>query len=178
MRKLIFASALALAACASPSSGTRTTLVSADAATSLAVGDRVTQELSSRGGGDGQDPAVTLTLRHGDGRTLTFQEANHAPYDLFVQRAGGALAQIMGLPAGDEVTTLYHSASGEGGSEGAFFCGPQGPAAIGRYQAPDGSMQIVGLRQPIQVEMAPSGELEAVPYSPDQVCARLKFTRG
>lgn len=175
MRHWIFASALVLAACASPATVT-SMLVSADAATSLAVGERITRELSSQAGGDGMDPAVTLTLRHADGRRLTFQEANHAPYDLFVQRAGGALAQIMGLP-GEEVTTLYHAASGEG-AQGAFFCGPQGPAAVGTYEAPDGTLHVVGLRQPIQVEMRPDGQLEAVPYSPDQVCARLKFRRG
>jgi hypothetical protein len=177
MRKLIFASALALAACTTPAPVTTSTLVAADAATSLSVGERITQEISTQGGSGGQDPVVNLTLRHGDGRRLAFQEANHAPHDLFVQQPGGALAQIMGLP-GEETTTLYHAASGEGANEGAFICGPQGPAAIGTYQAPDGTLHVIGLRQAIQVETRPDGQLEAVPYSPDQVCARLKFTRG
>ena len=180
MKKLILAASLVLAACASPPlSQTSTRLTSADAATSLAVGESITQLVSSRNGGDGMDPLVTLTLRHADGRTLTFQEANHAPYDLFAQRAGGALAQIIGLQGGDEVTTLYHSASGErSNNEAAFFCGPAGPAAIGKYEAPDGTVQIVGLRDAIQVEPRPDGQLEAVPYSPDAVCARLRFRRG
>ncbi len=180
MKKLILVAGLALAACVSPpASQTSRTLTSADAATSLAVGDQVTELSSSIEGGDGMDAAVTYTLRHADGRTLTFQEANHAPYDLFVQSAGGALAQIIGLQAGDEVTTLYHAAAAEGGgSESAFFCGPQGPAAIGKYETADGTVQIVGLREPIQVEPRPDGQLEAVPYSPDAVCARLRFRRG
>jgi hypothetical protein len=179
MKKLIVAASLALAACASPPSQTSTRLTSADAATSLAVGESITQLVSSQDGGEGQDASVMLTLRHADGRSLTFQEANHTPYDLFAQRAGGALAQIIGLQAGDEVTTLYHAASGErSGSDAAFFCGPHGPAAIGKYEAPDGTVQIVGLRDPIQVEPRPDGELEAVPYSPDAVCARLRFRRG
>lgn len=177
MRRSFLILGLVLAACASPAPVTTSTLVSADAATSLAVGERITQELSTQAAAEGMDPVVTLTLRHADGRRLSFQQANHANNDLFVQRPGGALAQIMGLP-GEEATTLYHAASGEGGNEGAFFCGPQGPAAIGTYEAPDGTQQIVGLRQPIQVETRPDGATEAVPYSPDQVCARLKFTRG
>lgn len=177
MRKLIFASALVLAACVSPVPVTTSALVSADAATSLMVGERITQETSTQAASEGMDPAVNLTLRHADGRTLAFQEANHTPNDLFVQQAGGALAQIMGV--GEERTTLYHAASGEGGgAEGAFFCGPAGPAAIGTYEAPDGTLHVVGLRQAIQVEMRPDGQNEAVPYSPDQVCARLKFRRG
>lgn len=181
MKKLIVAAGLLLAACASPPlSQTSQTLVSADAATSLAVGERITVLTSSQPGGDGMDPAVNVTLRHADGRTLTFQEANHAPYDIFVQRAGGALAQVMGLQAGDEVTTLYHAASGErSGAESPFFCGPQGPAAIGKYEATDGTIRIIGLREPFQVEPRPGdGELEAVPYSPDAVCARMTFRRG
>jgi hypothetical protein len=178
MRKLIFASALALAACASPVPVTSSALVSADAATSLAVGERVTQETSTQApGGEGQDAAVNLTLRHADGRRLAFQEANHSPNDLFVQQSGGALAQIMGI--GEDRPTLYHATSGESGaSEGAFFCGPSGPAAIGAYEAPDGTLHVVGLRQNIQVEVRPDGQNEAVPFSPDQVCARLKFRRG
>lgn len=177
MRKLILAAGLALAACASPTPVATRVLVPADAATQLAIGERIIEERSAQAAGDGMDPVVNLTLRHADGRRLSFQEANHAPYDLMAQSAGGALAQIMGLP-GEEATTLYHAASGEGVSEGAFFCGPQGPAAIGAYQAPDGTLLVVGLRQPITFETRPDGVVEALPYSPDQVCARLRFRQG
>lgn len=177
MRKLILVAALTLSACASPASVTTSSLAAADAATSLAVGERITEETSTqRPAAEGMDPVVNLTLRHSDGRGLAFQQANHTNNDLFVQQPGGALAQIMGLP-GDAAPTLYYAASGEGNS-GAFFCGPQGPAAIGTYEAPDGVTHIVGLRQSIQVETRPDGETEAVPYSPDQVCARLKFRRS
>ncbi|MBN8608706.1 MAG: hypothetical protein J0L81_17445 [Caulobacterales bacterium] len=177
MRNLIVAAGLVLAACASPAPVTTRTLVSTDAATQLAVGNRITEERSSRQAREGMDPLVTLALRHADGRRLSFQEANHTPHDLMAQRAGGALAQIMGLP-GEEATTLYHAVGGQDGSEGAFFCGPQGPAAIGAYQAPDGTLLVVGLRQAIQFETRPDGVLEAPPYSPDQVCARLRFRQG
>jgi hypothetical protein len=181
MKKLILAASVLLVACAVPGGAPQTsaTLISADAATSLAVGERITLLTSSQPVSEGMDPVVNITLRHADGRSLSFQEANHAPYNVFVQRPGGALAQTMGLQAGDEVTTLYHAASGErSGSEAPFFCGPQGPAAIGRYEAADGTIQIVGLRDAFQVEPRPDGELEAVPYSPDAVCARLRFRRG
>jgi hypothetical protein len=180
MRRSLLIFGLLLSACASPAPVTTTALVAADAATSLAVGERISQETSSQPAQqEGMDPANSLTLRHADGRSLSFQEANHTPNDIFVQSAGGALAQIMGLP-GEETTTLYYAASGEGAgsTEGAFFCGPQGPAAIGTYEARDGTLQVVGLRQAIQVETRPDGQTEAVPYSPDQVCARLKFRRG
>lgn len=179
MKKLIFAAGVLVAACASqPASETRTILTAADASTSLAVGDRITEGLSTRAASEGMDPVVTLTLRHADGRTLTFQEGNHTNDDLASQAAGGPLAQIMGLQ-GQETTTLYHATSGERGSaEGAFFCGPQGPAAIGRYDAPDGTTHYVGLREPIQFEPGENGMPEAAPYSPDAVCARLSFRRG
>ncbi|GAM97170.1 hypothetical protein U91I_00795 [alpha proteobacterium U9-1i] len=173
MRNAILALGLLLAACATPQV-TRTTLVAADAATSLIVGERLTQEVSTLAGSEGNDAVVNLTLRHADGRTLAFQEANHSPHDLIVQAAGGALAQVMG--AGEEVTTLYHAASGEGETAGApFLCGPQGPAALGIHRGADGTIRMVGLRQPFQVETTPSGQDEVLPYSPDQVCARLSF---
>src|SRR5574338_391123 len=179
MRLAAFLFALALTACAvpQPADVVAATLVSADAATSLAVGERIGEQTATRSASEGNDPVVNLTLRHADGRTLAFQQGNHAPNDLFVQRPGGALAQIMGLTA-SEAPQLYHAASGEGGASGAFFCGPQGPAAIGRYEAPDGTVRIVGLRQEIQVETRPDGQMEAVPYSPSQVCARLSFRKG
>lgn len=179
MKKLILTAGLVLAACAVPGGATVSTasLAAADAATSLAVGERVSEESSTRAPSvEGADPLVSLALRHADGRRLSFQQANHAGNDLFVQQPGGALAQIMGLQ-GQEAPTLYHAVSGEG-NESAFFCGPQGPAALGMYEAPDGTVQIVGLRDPIQVEPRPDGQLEAVPYSPDAVCARLRFRRG
>lgn len=181
MRLSAFMFALALTACAvpQPANTVSTTLVSTDAATSLAVGERISEQTTAQdAGGEGNDPVVNMTLRHADGRTLAFQEGNHAPNDLFVQSAGGALAQIMGL-TGNEAPLLFHAASGEGGSaSGAFFCGPQGPVAIGRYEAPDGSVRIVGLRQEIQVETRPDGQTEALPYSPSLVCARLNFRKG
>jgi hypothetical protein len=177
MRRSVVLFGLILAACASPAPVTTTALVSADAATSLAVGERIPQEVSSQAAAQGSDPVVNLTLRHADGRRLSFQQGNHTANDLTAQRPGGPLALIMGL-AGTEATTLYHTASGDGANESAFFCGPQGPAAIGTYEAPDGTVQIVGLRQEIQFETLPDGSLSALPYSPDLVCARLKFRRG
>lgn len=173
MRSAVLALGLALAACATPQV-TRTTLVAADAATSLIVGERLTQEVSTEAASQGNDPVVGLTLRHADGRTLTFQEANHSPNDVIVQRAGGALAQVMGV--GEDVATLYHATSGEGASASApLLCGPQGPAALGVHRSADGAVRMVGLRQPFQVETRPDGQAEVLPYSPDQVCARLTF---
>jgi hypothetical protein len=176
MRRLILVLALIGAACTTPASVTTRTLVAADAATSLAVGERITELVSTQAPAvEGTDPVVTLSLRHADGRTLAFQQGNHTNNDLAASAPGGPLAQIMGLP-GEEATTLYHAVSGESGAnEGAFFCGPQGPAALGTYTAADGQLWIVGLRQEIQFETRPDGVVEALPYSPDQVCARLRF---
>lgn len=174
MRRSILLLGLALAACTTAVVPvTSRTLAAADAATALAVGERIVEERSSQTGAAGQDPIVTLALRHSDGRRLAFQQANHSPHDIMAQSAGGPLAQIMGL--GEEAPRLYRSA---GGGEGAFFCGPQGPAAIGVHEAADGTMLVVGLRQEIQFETRPDGQTEAVPYSPDQVCARLRFRQG
>jgi hypothetical protein len=179
MRRIVLCLGFVLAACASQSPPVRTSLTAADAATSLAVGEHLTEEITTIAPGvEGDDPVVNLTLRHADGRSLGFQQGNHTPDDLFVQRPGGALAQVMGL-VGEEAPQLYHAASGERGSaEAPFMCGPQGPALIGHYEAPDGTVRIVGLRQPIQVEVRPDGQNEALPYSPDQVCARLSFRKS
>lgn len=181
MRSILFATgvALALSACAlAPSVPVTTrTLVSADAATSLAVGESIVEERSAQEASEGMDPVVNIALRHADGRRLAFQEANHAPNDIIAQSAGGALAQIMGLP-GEATPTLYHAASGEGATEAPFFCGPQGPAAIGAFTNADGTVQIVGLRQPFEFETRVDGVTYALPYSPDQVCARLRFRQG
>jgi hypothetical protein len=80
------------------------------------------------------------------------------------------------MGVGEDVTTLYHAASGErAGAEAPFFCGPQGPAALGVHRGIDGTIRMVGLRQPFQSEVRPDGQIEMLPYSPDQVCARLTF---
>lgn len=176
MRRSILVLGLVLAACASPAPVTTRTLAAADAATSLAVGDRIS-ELSTTlaPSTEGMDPVINMTLRHADGRTLSFQQGNHTPNDLAAQAAGGPLAQIMGIP-GEEPTLLWHATPGEGAGA-PFFCGPQGPAAIGTYEGADGVVHVVGLRQQIEFETLADGQVMALPYSPDQVCARLKFRR-
>jgi hypothetical protein len=176
MRSVSLAALAALAACASPISVTTATLISADAATSLAVGERLTEQRSVTDAAEGQDSLVLLQLQHSDGRALSFEEANHTPNDLMAQAAGGPLAQIMGL-FGEETPTLYRARQSEHKGE-PFLCGPDGPAAIGVAQGADGSTQIVALRQELQFEVRPDGVTEALPYSPDQVCARLRLRRS
>jgi hypothetical protein len=162
-------------ACAAPGAGTHTSLIAADAATALIAGERLEMVRTVAGGGQaGGDPLVQLQLRHADGREMAFEEANHAPNDLRAQSPGGPLAQIMGL-FGEEAPTLYAA----NGSTGApFLCGPDGPVAIGMHQAPDGVVMVAGLKQAIEFEARPDGTEEALPYSPDMVCARLRFRRG
>jgi hypothetical protein len=174
MRLTLLGLAALTAACASPVS-TSTTLASADAATSLALGQQVTMTTSSRTGGEGQDALVLMQLRHADGRVMRFEEANHTPHDVMAQAAGGPLAQVMGL-FGEEQPTLY-SARADGGSGAPFFCGADGPVAIGLYSGADGGVQIVGLKQRFAFETMPDGSESALPYSPDQVCARLRLRR-
>lgn len=178
MRKIILAAAvLALSACAGAGGGTttRTNLVAADASTSLMAGERITADFNTRNAPEGMDPVVTMTLRHADGRSMAFQQANHTNNDLTAQQPGGALAQIMGL-FGEESPVLYRATPAQN-SGAPFLCG-EGPAALGYVDAGDGAVRIVGLTQEIQFETRPDGQLESVPYSPDQVCARLSFRRG
>lgn len=176
MRTWLIAGLLALSACASPPAVSTATLAAADAATTLAAGERLTLETAAHASAAGDDPLILLTLRHADGRTLAFEQANHAPNDLMAQAPGGPLSQVMGL-LGEEAPTLYNARSGEHGGA-PFLCAPEGPVALGYYEAADGSVQIVGLKQPIQFETRPDGQSEAVPYAPDHVCARLRFRRG
>lgn len=177
MRFIALAAALtALAACTLPSAGPSqsTALTARDAATSLVVGEAITMNVAApRGGGDGQDPLVLMQLRHADGRVMEFEEANHTPYDSMAQSVGGPLAQVMGLSP-EAQPTLYH-ARGEGQ---AFFCGAEGPRSLGVYRAADGAVSIVGLNQSFSFEPRDDGTYEALPYSPDQVCARLNFQQG
>lgn len=179
MRSFIFVAALALAACVAPGAGvtTTSTLAAADAATSLIAGERLTLERTVREAAEeGQDSLIALTLRHSDGRRMRFEELNHAPTHMMAQAPGGPLAQIMGL-FGEERPLLY-AARPDGRSGTPFICAPEGPLYVGVYEAADGAVQIVGLRQPITFETRPDGVEEALPYSPDQVCARLSFRRS
>ncbi len=176
MRILAFALCLAAAACAAPGGGGGVPLVAADAATALIAGERMDMVRRSSGGAPGGDPLVLMSLRHADGRSMGFEQGNHAPHHIMAQAPGGPLAQIMGL-FGEEAPTLYTMRASD--NNGApFICGSDGPVAIGLYEAPDGSVQLVGLRQAIQFETRPDGAEEALPYSPDMVCARLRFRRG
>jgi hypothetical protein len=183
---IALATALALAACALPpvfgprGETTASELVAADAATALLVGERISVErfVSSAGAEDGQDPLIRLTLTNADGRAMVFTAANHTPHDVMAQSPAGPLAQIMGL-FGEEAPALYtYSAQSSGDGGEPFFCAPNGPYSIGLHEAPDGAIMIVALQQPIAFETRPDGVEEALPYSPDQVCARLRFRNG
>jgi hypothetical protein len=152
-------------------------LIAADAPTALVVGERLTMRRTGHPAppDTGQDPTVLLTIRHADGRVMSFTEHNHAPMHVMAQAPGGPLAQVMGL-FGDERPTLYGARPSE--HNGApFLCAPDGPSSIGVYEAPDGAVQIVGLRQEFGFDTRDDGAYEALPYSPDQVCARLRFAK-
>lgn len=169
--------ALAIAACAAPGANVTTAaLVAADASTSLAIGERLMLEHSTRAAAEGMDPVVSLTLRHADGRALAFQQANHAADHLRSQAPDGPLAQAMGLTGG-ETPTLY-VATPEANSGAPFLCGSEGPALLGVAETADGEVQIVGLRQAFAFETLPDGTVSPLPYSPDLICARLRFRRA
>ncbi len=179
MRATLLIAALALSACSTLLPGPRTTdatttLIAADAATALAVGERMTMTVQTPRAAppEGEDPVILMQLRHQDGRVMQFDESNHAPMHLMAQAPGGPLAQIMGL-FGEERPTLYGARREDGAS--AFFCGADGPAAVGYYRANDGDVRIVGLREEIAFETLADGGMNALPYSPDRVCARLRF---
>lgn len=174
----MFAAAFALSACAVGPAGpvTTSTLAAADAATSLATGERLTVSRSVQEAQEGMDPLVTLTLVHADGRALSFIEANHAEGHLRAQAADGPLAQVMGLGAGETPTLYTANSSGNRGTP--FLCGPEGPHAIGIFEGGEGQVRIVGLKQEFQFETLSDGTVSALPYSPDQVCARLSFRRN
>lgn len=182
MRQILLLAALALAGCAiMPGGGPAetATLNPADAATSLMVGGPVTMRTSTAGAQNGEDPRVTVTLARADGRSMTFEQANHAPYDVAVQSPGGALAQAMGLMQGQEQPVYYHAReNSNSGGGAAFFCGATGPQNLGIYTAPDGAVTIYGLSSGFQVESGANGGFDIAPFSPDHVCARLHFTKS
>jgi hypothetical protein len=180
MRKLVIAAAcLALAACTTAPTEHTTTipLAPADAATGLMTGP-ITQRVisSTTPPPEGMDPVVRVTLTHADGRVLGFQEGNHTNDDLAAQAPGGPLAQAMGL-FGEESPTLFHAVPAT--NTGApFLCGAEGPAALGIYDAEDGSTMMVGLKSGFEFETLADGTVAPLPFSPDHVCARLRFRRG
>jgi hypothetical protein len=153
-----------------------TTLNPADAATSLIVGGPVVMELATPVDEppEGQDPLVSMTLTRSDGRGLSFTLANHTPYDVMAQAPGGSLANVMGL-FGEEAPLLYARDAGES-SEAPFICGPEGPAYLGVYRGEDGAVSIVGLRAGFEFSPLDDGGYTPLPYSPDLVCARMRFT--
>jgi|CXWL01.1.fsa_nt_gi hypothetical protein len=172
MRVSILAAALLLAACASP--GVSERLSPADSATEIITGGPLTMRVVSAAGGDGQDALVTMTLTAPDGRTMSFTEANHAPYDVMAQAAGGPLANVMGF-FGEETPTLYSANEPTGAP---FICAPEGPQMLGLHRAESGEIKIVGLKSGFEFEARDGGQYDPIPYSPDHVCARLSFRRG
>jgi hypothetical protein len=169
--------ALALTACAAPSLGGGERIMPADPATELIAGGPLTLRVATQGrAGEGQDPLVSLTLTRADGRVMRFTEANHTPYDVMAQAPGGPLAQVMGFFA-DEQPVLYR-ADAQRGSGAPFLCGPEGPQMLGLHRAADGAVTLVGLKSGFEFEPRADGTYEALPYSPDQVCARLRFRRA
>jgi hypothetical protein len=181
MRLLVCIAALALSACAIPpilgprGETTTSTWQAADASTSLVIGDSVTVERTVHAAppDTGQDDLVLITLRHTDGRSMTFEESNNTPHDVMAQAAGGPLAQVMGLFS-DEAPKLYAIRETEGEP---FICNPGGPSRLGLYESADGGVLVVGMLQSIEFETRVDGVESALPYSPDQVCARLRFRR-
>lgn len=178
MRAIVLAAVVLSACVTAPVATTTSTLSAADAATSLAVGEQVVMSLRSSAARPdaGQDAIVAMTLQHADGRVMAFTQSNHAPAHIMAQEPGGPLAQTMGL-FGEERPVLY-GARAEENRGVPFICGPDGPHSLGYYEAADGTVQIVGLKQDFQFETRPDGVQEAVPYSPDQVCARLRFRKS
>lgn len=171
MRILLFAAVIALGACAAPGSTER--LRPADSATELIVGGPLTMRVAVEGeAAESEDALVRMTLTAANGQVMNFTEANHSPYDVMAQAAGGPLANVMGF-FGEEAPTLYAS---EGGSP--FICQPDGPAMLGVHRSETGQIKIVGLRSGFEFEPRASGGYDPVPYSPDHVCARLIFRRG
>lgn len=180
MRRLaLIAIAAALSACATPSGPPpivqTVALTPADAATGLSPGALTARWTTTPVVEDGMDPVVTLELVTADGRTIQFQEANHTNQDLEVQAAGGPLAQAMGF-FGEESATLYRRVPVD--SHGVpFICGPDGPLAIGYHAAEGGGeVRIVGLKSEFEFQTHANGATTPVPYSPDQICARMRFT--
>ncbi|HWA01252.1 MAG TPA: hypothetical protein VG841_13155 [Caulobacterales bacterium] len=181
MRFRSLLAALALAGCvtAGPAPNVqRATLTPADAATGLMTGGALAMTLSSPAAAPsaGQDGLVQMRLTTTDGRALAFTEANHAPFDVMAQAQGGPLAQVMGL-FGEEAPKLY-AADAANNAGAPFLCGPQGPAYVGIYDAPDGTAQIVALRSGFEFEADANGAYTPVPFSPDHVCARMRFRKG
>lgn len=175
MRLALLASVVALAACSTTGGGQTRTLTPADSATRLIAGESVTLiRTVESNGGDGQDAAIALTMRLADGRTLTFMEANHTPFDVRAQAAGGPLAQVMGIFDETATPTLYAADN----AAAAPFCAPSGPAYLGVYDAADGTTSIVGLKEGFQFEERADGTAEALPVSPELVCSRMRFTRA
>ena len=178
--------ALAMAGCATVSSesgapelgapSSKTWLYPADASSNLIAGAPLYLRAypgSDAGAATGQDAVNVVTLLKQDGRVMAFQEANHAPFDLMAQNAEGPLAQVMGF-FGEERPTLYQ-VSPELSTGAPFLCGPDGPAYIGYYRDADDKATLVGLRSGFSFTTGPDGSAFPEPYSPSEVCARLKL---
>ena len=180
MRLAALALILGLSACAAMESGapaTSETLTPSDAATSLLVGGPLIMTTQPPIAAQyGNDPLVVMSLRAPDGRTMGFEELNHAPEHVMAQSPGGPLAQAMSLTAGGETPKLYGARAGDNHGT-PFLCGANGPVSIGYYEASDGAVTIIGMKANITFETMSDGQSHPIPFSPDQVCARLHLQR-
>jgi hypothetical protein len=181
MRIAALALILGLSACvATKSAGPSTTetLTPSDAATTLVASAQVIMTVQApHASQGGEDPLVLMSLQSSDGRSMSFEELNHAPEHVMAQAAGGPLAQAMGLTAGDETPKLYGARASENHGT-PFFCGPTGPVSIGYYETSDGAVTVVGMKANITFETMSDGQTHPIPFSPDQICARLHFRRS
>jgi hypothetical protein len=195
LRALMMGPGLLAAACAPPQPGPETTAPSVAEAAEAAAGGMlastgtfamtaiepaggpaltVTRTVHSDRMAEGQDPHVILRLEASAMQFVELHEANHTPFDLAAQSAGGVLAVTIGAPA-SVAPVFYRVEQAEGAP---LMCGPDGPVSAAAYQVADGALVIVGLT--IATFDGEEGEagITLTPLPADAVCGRLIYYRA
>lgn len=149
------------------------TLVDGDVAAAAGAPVELTLARAAEDGEqEGMDALVSVQLTAADQRSLTLTEANHAPYDLLAQAAGGPLADAIDAPR-DAVVVLYRPSASSGAP---LMCGPGGPQSVAMAEDGAGGLIVAGLSvAAFAAEAAIDGTEVAAPLPANAVCGRAVY---
>lgn len=141
------------------------------AATDPADGPALTLTRTVQEGADGQDPHVIVRLEAAPDRYVELHEANHTPFDVTAQTAGGALATAIGSGT---ATPLFYRIEDAAGAP--LVCGTTAPAAMALYEDDAGALVLVGLTVATFEGTESDTGITIAPLPAEAVCGRAVYT--
>lgn len=124
-------------------------------------------------GAEGQDAHVMVRLEAGPERFVELHEANHTPFDVTAQAAGGVLAAAIGAGA---ATPVFYQIADTAGAP--LICGTTAPASMALYEDGAGDLVVVGLTIASFAGTESESGITIAPMPADAVCGRAVYRRG